>query len=173
MEVAFEFVKDTWDPEFMSKKEIIIEKDGRSAKRWEKFKRDNTYYSAQCKTKLDGKFEKSKMKWRVKTGEDNEEGTQYYIGLCRRQENFYEKIVSDKDSYFLDIFMGQTLCNGETAELYGYNEIVPDSVIDIMYDRDEGTLEFIVNEDSKDIKLQHDDLKKGTYYLTAMWMKDD
>ena len=43
---GFEFVKDTWDPEFMSKKEIIIEAEGRSAKRWEKFKRDNTYYSA-------------------------------------------------------------------------------------------------------------------------------
>ena len=69
--------------------------------------------------------------------------------------------------------MGQTLCNGETDELYGYNEIVPDSVIDIMYDRDEGTLEFIVNEDPKDKKLQCDELKKGTYYLTAMWMKDD
>ena len=56
----FKFVKDTWDPEFMSKKEIIIEAEGRSAKRWEKFKRDNTYYSAQCKTPLDGKFGTSK-----------------------------------------------------------------------------------------------------------------
>ena len=54
MEGAFNYVNDTWDPEFMSKKEVYIECDGRSAKRWEKFKRDNTYYSAQCKTKLDG-----------------------------------------------------------------------------------------------------------------------
>ena len=92
---AFEHVKDTWDPEFCSKKEIVVELDGRSAKRWEKFKRPDTYYSAQCKTALDGQFGKSKMKWRVKTGEDNEEGAQYYIGLCKRKENFYERVVDE------------------------------------------------------------------------------
>ena len=107
------------------------------------------------------------------TGEDNVEGEQYYIGITKRQENFYERIVNEKDSYFLDIFMGQTLANGETDDLYGYNEIVPGSVIDIKYDRDEGSLEFIVNDDPKDKKIVHENLKKGTYYLTAMWMKDD
>ena len=70
----FEFIKDTWNPEQMAKKEIIIEKDGRAAKRWEKFKRPDTYYSAQGKFLINGWDGKTKLHWRVIVGEDNEEG---------------------------------------------------------------------------------------------------
>ena len=52
-------------------------------------------------------------------------------------------------------------------------DICPGSFIDIKYDRDEGSLEFIVDDNAKGEKIVHEGLKKGNYFLTAMWMKDD
>ena len=73
----------------------------------------------------------------------------------------------------LDIRMGQVLSDGDAIPYYGMGEIYPDSTIDILYDIVNGTLEFIVDGNPKGITVQKDSLKKGVYYLSAMWMQDD
>ena len=108
----------------MCKNEIILSLNNRSAKRWEHRSWQNTYYSAQCTTPCNSFTNSKVFKWKIKTDTSGDEDAQYFIGLAKRQPNFYEKIVFEKDSYFLDILHGDTLCNGVTEELYGFKEIV-------------------------------------------------
>ena len=53
-------------------------------------------------------------------------------------------------------------------------EIAPGSIIDILYDRENGTLQWIVNGiENPNMKITNQNLCRGKYHLTAIWMKDN
>ena len=53
-------------------------------------------------------------------------------------------------------------------------EIAPGSIIDILYDRENGTLQWIINGiENPNMKITNLNLCRGKYHLSAIWMKDN
>ena len=168
----FEHLTDNWDKSKASK-EVVLNDAATIAKRWEKIKRENVYYSCQCKTKDNGFHNKRKVRWQIKISDDNEEGHMYYIGLAHEFENFYNKNIDLTGSHFLDIFAGNVLTEGESNSWKDMESIFPGDTIHIFHDFDEGSLFFRINDEETGMKITKESLKKGSYHLSAMWMKDD
>ena len=142
----FEHTQDFWDKSKGSK-EIILDETFRIAKRYEKIKRDNVYYSCQCKSKMDGLYNKTRVRWEVKIGDDNNEGDMYYIGIAKEFPNFYNKNIDEPGSHFLDIFSGNVLTEGESNSWKEMESIFPGDVIHILYDHEEGSVLFKINDE--------------------------
>merc|ERR1712188_203828 len=90
----------------------------------------------------------------------------YYIGIMLETEyqNMYDiNNVNHEYSYFINCVNGNIHNGGSTTEIN--MDIAPGSLIYILYDRENGTVEWIVNGvPNERMKVFDEKLKKGKYH---------
>ena len=189
MEDILDYIKtfshqvETWDSKFISRG-IELGYHDRKAKRLEQSQLNTSLTAMGVNRAM-----KRRTRWQVELDPENNHSVDatdlqgksgYFVGIMKRKIGTEDIDVNDMNninmegSHFLDCITGKVYSGGQCIEYFDQSVMTAGAVIDILLDKEYGTIQWVVNGMMADDGiLSRPALKNQASYFTAVMMKDE
>ena len=132
---------------------------------------------------------KKRTRWQVELDHENNHNVDatdlqgksgYFVGIMKRKNGTVDIDVNDinninlEGSHFLDCITGNVYSGGQCIEYFDPSLMSAGAVIDILLDKETGTIQWVVNGMMSDNGiLSRPGLKNQASYFAAVMMKDE